>query len=79
MKLISKILKILFGFSLFFYSAAAMLIAPAFTSRYFSTDILRATELIMFYLAVHGISIVVWAVKNQPTIHDFRIETQTEN
>ena len=79
MKLATKIFKILFGSILFLYAVCAMAVAPYCVPRLFAMDILRLTELIMFYLAMHGISIVVWAVKNHEPIHDFRIEIPHEN
>ena len=74
MKLLAKIFKIFFGSAVFIFSFSCMFILPAFVPHAFSMDVLRFSELILFYFAMHGISIIVWAVKNNDPIHEFRIE-----
>jgi hypothetical protein len=79
MKLLTKILKILFGTVVFFFSLLSMAVLPAFVPGYFSIDVLRLSELILFYFAMHGYSIIEWAVTNNDPIHEFRIEVPINN
>jgi len=74
MKLITKILKILFGLALFIFGVFGMFIAPSFMPAYFSVDNVGVTKVIMFYLFMNGICNVVWAVANESPVRDFRIE-----
>jgi hypothetical protein len=74
MKLLTKIFKIFFGSAIFFFSIMGMLYMPGFSPAYFSMDVVRFSELVLFYFAMHGISVIVWAVKNNDPIHEFRIE-----
>jgi len=74
MKLLTKIFKIFFGSAIFFFSLLSMFILPAFAPHTFSMDVVRFSELILFYFAMHGISIIVWAVTNNDPIHEFRID-----
>jgi hypothetical protein len=79
MKLLTKIFKIFFGSAIFLFSVLSMFKMPGFSPVYFSMDVIRFSELILFYFAMHGISIIVWAVKNEDPIHEFRIEVPNSN
>ena len=74
MKLLVKILKILFGSFILCFSLGSIFFLATFVPDTFSMDMFRVCVLILGYFAMHGISIIVWAVENNDPIHEFRIK-----
>jgi hypothetical protein len=74
MKLLTKILKILFGSFILGFSLCSIFFVASFVPDTLSMDMFRLCFLILCYFAMHGISIIVWAVENNDPIHEFRIE-----
>ncbi len=74
MKLLTKILKILFGSLILCFSLCTIFFLATFVPDTFSMDMFRLCVLILGYFAMHGISVIIWAVENKDPIHEFRIE-----
>jgi uncharacterized membrane protein YfcA len=79
MKLLIKILKILFGSVIVGFSLCSAFFLAGFVPDPFSKDMFRICVLILGYFGMHGISIIVWAVENNDPIHEFRIEIPKSN
>jgi len=74
MKLLTKILKILFGSLILCFSLCTLFFLATFVPDTFSMDMFRLCVLILGYFAMHGISVIIWAVENNDPIHEFRID-----
>jgi hypothetical protein len=79
MKLLTKILKILFGSFILCFSLCSIFFLATFVPDTFSMDMFRVSVLILGYFAMHGISIIVWAVENNDPVHEFRIEVPNQS
>ena len=79
MKLLTKILKILFGSLILCFSLCSIFFLAGLVPDTFSMDMFRLCVLILGYFGMHGISIIVWAVENNDPVHEFRIEVPGPN